>query len=113
MNYGTFQDGKGRLELSPSENRQFQAGKPVTKVSGDSQGVFTITVQLKRPRNLKQRFPKSMGYDAAFIKDFEYRQKNIQIFIEGPWYVEFDYNLNKEVVRRFATEREIKVFGEK
>jgi len=37
---------------------------------------------------------------------FEYARKYIEIYIDGDDYVQFDHRLNKEVMRRPATEEE-------
>ena len=43
---------------------------------------------------------------------FEYRVKNVEISIEGNDYVEFDHALNKEILRRPASNEEKEIFSD-
>lgn len=53
--------GEGTISLTADELKALTAGKPVTKQSGDSQGVFTLTVKVTRPRSKAKRFPHGEG----------------------------------------------------
>lgn len=44
--------------------------------------------------------------------EYQYRQKNVEIYIDGSEYVEYDHNLGAEVIRRPATQTELEAFGE-
>jgi len=53
--------GEGTISFTAEEFKALQAGKPVVKQSGDSQGVFTLTVKITRPRSKAKRFPQGQA----------------------------------------------------
>jgi hypothetical protein len=63
MTYGSKQDGGATLTLTKEEHERFLKRQPVRKVSGYSEGMFTITVKITQPRSLERRFPEGMGFD--------------------------------------------------
>ena len=50
MTYGKNEKGEGVITLTPEEDRLFRRGRQIDKVSGDSRGIFTISLKLSRPR---------------------------------------------------------------
>ena len=60
MTFGTNDNG-ATITLTSNEREAFLHGEPVVKKGGDSQGVFTITLKLTRPRSTAKRFPH--GFD--------------------------------------------------
>ena len=60
MNYGSDEKGVGTLTLTPLENRLFQEGKTIFHSGADSDGTFTITAKITRPRSKTRRFPESI-----------------------------------------------------
>ena len=61
--YSTNSEGGGNLALTAQEVKDLTDGKPVVKRSGDSHGMFTITVKITRPRAKKDRFPEQVYGD--------------------------------------------------
>jgi hypothetical protein len=74
MLIGGAENGGAVLTLTPQEWKALQAGKPVTRVTGDSRGQAKITVKLTRPATPEGRWPHLMPAEAR-LQDQQARSR--------------------------------------
>jgi hypothetical protein len=66
MTYSSDETGGATFSLSPAEHAAFKSGKPVTKVTGDCNGMVTITLKMTKPRSKQDRFPAEV-YGKGYV----------------------------------------------
>ena len=66
MTYSSDETGAATFSLSPAEHAAFKNGQPIVKVTGDMNGMVTITLKKTKPRSKKDRFPADV-YGEGYV----------------------------------------------